>query len=383
MEGCRDYNFPTTMLVVRRSSSDSSDRYRYRMKSSFVGGSPTRASSPRSVLDDPFSCQGDQYRQKNIISSSNGQTSVTSTTLVGAKRKFPFDASPSMNLRHRLVCDETVEWLHSSSQVEELWLGPVFESSQTVLSAISTLPCSVTHLDLDLRNALHLLPQAMPLLFSKRHLKTLSVRLFGDSGAVELARWINKNATLEQLDLRGNRIGSFGAQAILEALIECGDHKLKQLNLSCNCILDGDMIGGFLESSNNLKILDLGFNWLGDQEVEEICKGLRSNTSLEELNLFGCRRISNRGLRTILDCVKHHNTSLHKVHVKAFDEEGERLVREIDHWVSLNKAGRYLMKSQDPVPVGLWQLVLEKSSRQPGSLFFLIREASPKMLHQC
>jgi hypothetical protein len=52
-------------------------------------------------------------------------------------------------------------------------LGPVFESSQAVLSVIATLPPSVTHLDLDLRNALHLVPRAMPLLFSKQHIETL------------------------------------------------------------------------------------------------------------------------------------------------------------------------------------------------------------------
>jgi hypothetical protein len=318
--------------------------------------------SPRSVLDESIH----YYNHNNYHH-----------VLVGAKRKFPFDEpSASMNLRHRIISDETVEWLatKSSSKVEKLCLGPVFESSQTVLSAISTLPASVTHLDLDLRNTLHLLPLALPLLFSKRHIKTLSVRVFGDAGAIEVARWIEKNPDLVQLDLRGNRIGSLGARTILDALIACGGHKLSYLNLSCNCILHGDRVGQLLSMTNTLQKLDLAFNWLGDQDVEEICIGLRKNTHLRELNLFGCQRISNAGLRMMLHCLKYHNTSLHEVELQSFDEEGDRLLREINYWLCLNKAGRYMVKEQDSSHAGLWPLVFERSNHQVDSIFFLLRE---------
>ena len=48
-----------------------------------------------------------------------------------------------------------VDWLAQQQQqqqpaVEKLWLGPVFDRPETVLSAISTLPASVKHLDLDI-----------------------------------------------------------------------------------------------------------------------------------------------------------------------------------------------------------------------------------------
>jgi hypothetical protein len=293
-----------------------------------------------------------------------------------------------MNLRNSLVCDETVAWLAnkdsslSSHNIEELWLGPVFESGQTVLSAISTLPSSVTHLDLDLRNALHLLPQAMPLLCSKTQLTTLSVRLFGDGGAIELAKWIHKNPNLKRLDLRGNRIGSVGARAIVDALIRCPNHQLVYLNLSCNCILDGgDMMAQLLESTSNLETLDLSFNWIGNEGVAQICKGLRKNSSLRELNLFGCQRISDVGLASILECVESHNTTLWSVSVQAYDCRANRLKKQIDHWLTLNRSGRCLLQHYDNVPSGLWPLVFEKSKDQPEALYYLLQQGvGPRIL---
>lgn len=311
---------------------------------------------------------------------------------VGNKRKLPFEPSASMNLRHRLVCGETVEWLATSvaqsspasPRVVELWLGPVFESPETVLAAISTLPVSVTHLDLDLRNALHLLPQALPLLFSKHHLKSLSVRVFGDAGAVQLARWLDRNPSLEKLDLRGNRIGSFGARNIADVLIarSGSDHKLYDLNLSCNCILSGDFVGQLLAFTTTLRSLDLSYNWLGNQEVADICQGLRKNTSLLELNLYGCQRISHEGMAAILDCVQHHNTSIRTIHIQTFHDEGDRLVRDINHWLSLNKGGRSLLKKLHTEPLGLWPTVLAGPNITPDSLFYLIRQGSSRIMPQ-
>ena len=341
------------------------------------------------------------------------------------KRKLPSATlSPRtvVNLRNNQVSNETVQWLsdytHPVSDtddnddtyeplpcralysdpreqetvsyairqpVEELWLGPVFESSQTVLTSIASLPLSVTHLDLDLRNALHLLPQAMPLLFRKHHLKTLSLRVFGDAGVVELSKWMDQNPNLEKLDLKGNRIGTNGAKMIFDAILQSGEsNNLKELNLSCNCILKGEKVGDFLGSNAKLELLDLGYNWLGNEEVQEICRGLSKNTSLRELNLFGCHRISHKGMKAILQCLKKHNTTLHKIGLQTFDAEGERLMEEINHWLKLNRAGRYLIKSAlvspsastEPhgVPTGLWSHVLHKSNSDPESMFHLLRE---------
>jgi len=312
--------------------------------------------------------------------------------------------------------------------VEELFLGPVFESSQTVLAAIRALPTSVVHLDLDLRNTLHLIPQAMPLLFAepnRHHLKHLSLRVFGDAGATEVAKWMAMNPNLEHLDLRENRIGSVGARSLVDAIVGTNSTstststttrsgvsynnsnrndrllQLSHLNLSYNCILDGNIIGRLLASNSTLTTLDLGYNWFADRDVQEMCQGLAqntNNTSLRKLNLFGCHRITHVGMNAILHCLKDHNTSLQIVCLEAITEEEKRIEKQINYWLDLNKAGRCLIKSKststssstttstttssgrERVPMGLWPLALEKSKMHPDSVFYLVREGlSPRI----
>jgi len=172
------------------------------------------------------------------------------------------------------------------------------------------------------------------------------------------------------------------------------------------------LIGQLLAFTTTIETLDLSFNWLGNQEVNDICIGLRKNTCLKELNLFGCHRIDHDGMETILHCVRHHNTSLHKINIQTFDEEGKCIVDEINYWLKLNQAGRYLIKESSPsssstslmkneyqrvhsqhisssnrnssgVPSGLWPLVLVKTNQDPDSIFYLVREGlSPRILQQ-
>eukprot|EP00980_Cylindrotheca_fusiformis_P024894 scaffold12678_cov116-Cylindrotheca_fusiformis.AAC.1 len=315
----------------------------------------TGAISPRSILESPYEEENESYRCD--------------------KRRVLFESSATIiNLRHRLVCGEVVRWLRrrSSPSLSELSIGPVFENSQTLLSAVSALPSSVTHLDLDLRNELHQLPEVMPILCSKTHVRTLSLRFFGDSGAMELANWIHMNPMLERLDLRGNRIGSQGARAIVDALVNC-NHGLKYLNLSCNCILDCAMIGKLLIFTE-LESLDMSFNWIGDEEVSQVAKALERNTSLRELNVFGCQRITSYGLWLLLACIRDYNTSLRELHAPEWNGRASKVKRQINYWLKLNRTGRYLLKEKDGVAPGLWTLALEKAKFQPDSLFHFLRQ---------
>ena len=352
------------------------------------------------------------------LSSFSSSTEPPSSTLCcGEKRKLEFGdvdlSSPtpkmqkSMNFRHRLVCDKTVEWLAAAGgcdgddddntveQLQQLWLGPVFESSSTLLTAIATLPDTVTHLDIDLRNSLHLTPQAMPVLMSKTNVDTLSVRFFGDAGAIELAKWLHMNRQLKHLDLHGNRIGDHGIEAVLDALLAC-NHPLETLNLSWNCIVNGgNTIRDYVQSNCcNLKRLDLSYNWIGDDELERLCEGLSSRSSscvnlpLQDLNIFGCQRITSKGLKVLLDCLKYHNTTLQTVHVQTLVENSKEVseVRaKIEYWLSLNRAGRNLLKQETSeganatkVPTGLWPLVFERNNLNSDVIFHLLQEGCPK-----
>jgi hypothetical protein len=321
----------------------------------------TGAISPRSILDNPTILEDDETHRQD-------------------KRRVLFEPSAKIiNLRDRLVCDETVRWLARVSSPSFLFLGPVFENPPTVLSSVRHLPNSVTHLDLDLRNALHLLPEVMPILCSKTHIRTLSLRLFGDNGAIEFAKWIHKNPTLERLDLRGNRIGSRGARAIVNALVSCS-HGLKYLNLSCNCIMNCDMIEELL-IFGGLECLDLSFNWIGDDEIKQICRGLASKKCnsplLRNINVFGCQRISDKGLSSILECIQHYNTSLWSIQVPEWNYKGSQIKEQINYGLKLNKAGRYLLQQncRDNLPLhGLWPLVFQKINLQPESLYHFLRQ---------
>ena len=130
-----------------------------------------------------------------------------------------------------------------------------------------------------------------------------------------------------------------------------------------------------LLKSTNVKTLDLSFNWIGNQEVKTLCRGLRTNDSLEELNLFGCQRISDIGLEMLLECVEHYNTSLRSIHLQAYDYRSTRIRERINVWLSRNRSGRYLLKHEN-MPGGLWPLVYHKCNRQPEALYYFLRQGA-------
>lgn len=288
------------------------------------------------------------------------------------ERSRIFQTSICINLRHRLICDKIVACL-ASSHIQELWLGPTFASSRTVISAVSSLPPSLVHLDLDLRNALHLLPEVSPILCSQKQIRSLSLRLHGDSGIMELAKHIHNNPDLEHLDLRGNRIGSKGARALVDALVGC-KHGIKGLVLSCNCILNGDMIAKLLsDESSQLESLDLSFNWIDDTAIQKVSQALSlKHSKLRELNLFGCQRISDVGVQHLLQCLKSRITTLKSVNLHACGYPPGRRIEELETLLALNRSGRYILKCV--LPSGAWPLVLARFSDSPDVMYHFLQE---------
>mmetsp|Transcript_44489 Transcript_44489/g.107181 ORF Transcript_44489/g.107181 Transcript_44489/m.107181 type:complete len:321 (+) Transcript_44489:406-1368(+) len=278
-----------------------------------------------------------------------------------------------LNLRHQSMRREHVRRLSTglSPSLTELSIGPVFEDSKTMLSIISWLPRSITTLDLDLRSQLDVVEAVMPILCSMKHLTSLTLRFFGDGGALELAKWIHLNPNLQILDLKWNRIGSKGAEALLGALVSC-NHGLKHLNLSCNCILECNAIEKFLPHSQ-LDSFDISFNLIGDSEIQQISRGLSWNTKLRELDLRGCQRITDNGLRSLLSCISGRNTSLWHLHIPKSCQGRSNLSGQILYWLRVNKAGRRLLQEQDFVDRSLWALVLQKGSPDPAIVYHFLR----------
>ena len=304
--------------------------------------------------------------------------------VVGQKMKrneVAFDESTnpwddrSINLRHHLVCNETVRWISTKRQrLEALHIGPLFESARAAFAMIDTLPGSVSHLELDLRNVLHILPEVFSRLFQpqKRHLTSLSIRLFGDSGAVELSKWLHKNPNLRRLDLRDNRMGNVGLEALMQSLRKC-DHKLEVLDLGCNCILDAEPLSEFLLRNNHLIKLDLSYNWIGNEELNKLCKGLRGNSCLHKLSLTGCQRVTDRGVSLLVECLKDHNTSLQHVDVRNGNESNKELQTQLQHWLVLNRAGRRFIRYEGSTQSPLWSLIFHKNNKDPTVIFAMLK----------
>lgn len=278
-----------------------------------------------------------------------------------------------LNLRHQSMRREHVRRISTglSPALSEISIGPVFEDSKTMVSIISSLPNSITTLDLDLRNQLDVVEVVMPLLCSMKHLTSLTLRFFGDGGALELAKWIHLNPQLQRLDLKWNRIGSKGAEALLDALVSC-NHGLNHLNLSCNCILECDAIERFLPRSQ-LDSLDISFNLIGDSEIRQIARGLSWNTKLHELDIRGCQRITDHGLQSLLSCVSGRNTSMRYLHIPKRCQGQSNLHDKIQYWLRVNKAGRRILKEKDLVDQSLWALVLQNASTDPDCLYHFVR----------
>ena len=113
----------------------------------------------------------------------------------------------------------------------------------------------------------------------------LSRNEIGDEGARELAKMLQANTALKELDLSGNRIEDEGACELAKMLQ--ANTALKELDLSGNGIGDEGAceLAKMLQANTALKELDLSWNGIGDEGACELAKMLQANTALKELDL--------------------------------------------------------------------------------------------------
>mmetsp|Transcript_9746 Transcript_9746/g.22926 ORF Transcript_9746/g.22926 Transcript_9746/m.22926 type:complete len:1441 (-) Transcript_9746:184-4506(-) len=166
---------------------------------------------------------------------------------------------------------------------------------------------------------------------------SLRANRLGNRGTVSLAAWFKKSKHLTELDLSKNQIGSRGATSTLHAFRDNPNCKIKMLNFAHNEIWDPDD-GSFFASNSSLQLLNLEGNFIHDEGVEAIAKGMirnvdntnlkhlflgwngigdegaiqlarmfASNTSLETLGL-GENDITSVGARAMLACLASNAT---------------------------------------------------------------------------
>lgn len=120
---------------------------------------------------------------------------------------------------------------------------------------------------------------------------------------------INKQCSM--LWLRENQISSHGISMLISALNE--NTTLEGLSLCNNNITDDNVISLSRQLATNkcqLNRLALTSNEITDQGAEYLSQMLKTNQTLTQLWL-GFNKITNDGLKLLMDCLAHHNRTLH------------------------------------------------------------------------
>ncbi|KAJ8326783.1 hypothetical protein QVD99_005432 [Batrachochytrium dendrobatidis] len=137
----------------------------------------------------------------------------------------------------------------------------------------------------------------------------LADAFLGDDGCILVASALKSNTTVTYLDLRGNSIRADGAIALGQMLKV--NSTLKSLNLEWNCVgiweAGVKSIADALTLNQSLEELDLRNNKIGPQASQHVALSLKHNTRLRRLDY----RWNNAGLiggRAFLDLLKWNTT---------------------------------------------------------------------------
>ena len=195
----------------------------------------------------------------------------------------------------------------------------------------------------------------------------------GNVGAEALARGL-ANSRLEKLDLSDNGIGVSGAQAISQML--CTNTNLQELNLSFNNIGDdgASYIANILDRNVTLRCLSLRRNYINNKGAYAFAVKLPFMNGLKEL-VMTKNSVSKEGALALLDGLRG-NMELEYLHVE--EKASEPILREIFHWISLNRAGRRIFRNAE-LPATLWPTILSNSNDNIEVLYHFLRQ-KPEIL---
>lgn len=204
---------------------------------------------------------------------------------------------------------------------------------------------------------------------------SLGTNELGNIGAAVICQGLRLSLVLRQLDLSNNGLDSEGAEPIAWMLRY--NHSLSELNLSFNAIGDEGTaaIASVLEHNMTLKWLSLRRNCIGNVGAKALARQLPTMRGLKELIIVK-NSIDLEGRSALLDGLRF-NMELECLHVE--DQNiSEPIVREIIHWISLNRAGRRIFRHTN-LPNNLWPTVLARINRDVDVLHHFLVE-KPDML---
>jgi NLR family CARD domain-containing protein 3 len=220
----------------------------------------------------------------------------------------------------------------------------------------------------------------------------------GVEGALALKEIVKGSKTLTSLYLANNILGNIGTETLVIGLQE-SDCVLKRLDLSDNDIdsTGAKAIASMLMTNDSIQELNLAFNSIGDEGAAVIAGMLVHNTTVTVLSLkrnsisnhgafaFATKLPKMRGLKeliitknsidpcgaaSLLDGLKD-NMDLEYLHVE--DKLSQPIMREIFHWIRLNKAGRRIFRGKS-TPLAVWPLVLARINQDTDAIFHFLSE---------
>lgn len=152
----------------------------------------------------------------------------------------------------------------------------------------------------------------------------------GDKGIEALVEIFTENMHIEYLNLSDNRIGSKGIEALAKILKENID--ISHLDFSSNALGDKgiEALAEALERNTHVSYLNFSGNVLGDKGIEALAKTLKENTRIEYLD-FSKNEIGDKGIETLAEVlkenthVKHLNFSENKIGDEGIEALAEAL----------------------------------------------------------
>jgi Ran GTPase-activating protein (RanGAP) involved in mRNA processing and transport len=181
--------------------------------------------------------------------------------------------------------------------------------------------------------------------------------------------------TLTKLCLSYNRIGNEGATTLADALRRNAIPNFKRLDLQlCGICDDGfAALMSALERNDSLQILDLKHHHFGERGYMALAKSLPNIKGLQQIEItaYGC--LQSTTLSLLLEGFRK-NTSLVKVTINGHSAPGKDCLQEIKFLGHRNRFSPLLKASDSPEAspqLGIWSRALAKVATEPDVLFHI------------